>query len=84
MTNGDEEKHRHRRNIQAAKASAQSRKRLAPLRKVVGREIVDSRLIERLECGHDSAAPLMGSIPERRRCLQCLDELEAKVERGEA
>lgn len=84
MTNGDHAEARGRRN--ADQAGKRTRAQRAPLRRVVTRELVDSHLIETLECEHVQAprVPLFGGVsPDRRRCVQCLDELEAAVERGE-
>ena len=85
MTNGEHEEARRRRASDAAKKAAESRKRVAPMRKVVKREVVDSTLIEELECGHihRGTAALFGGAPKSRRCLKCLDELEEAVEKGE-
>lgn len=58
----------------------------APLRKVTDRKLVDNRLVETLECGdvQEPRAPLFGGGgPSRRRCLQCLERLEAAVENGD-
>lgn len=85
MTNGDHAEARRRRNTK--QANKRTRAQRAPLRLVMERRLVDGQLVETLECGHDQAprAALFGGVaPDRRRCVPCLDELEAAVERGEA
>lgn len=84
MTNGDHAQARGRRN--ADQANKKTRAQRAPLRLVTKRELVDNQLVETLECGHVQAPRVQmfgAAAPERRRCVQCLDELEAAVERGE-
>lgn len=56
-----------------------SRLRFAPLRKIVEREIVDSELVETLECGHKHhpRQPLFGGVgPQKRRCIKCLERMD--------
>ena len=83
MTNGDHEEARRLRSQAIAAEAAQARKRLAPLRKVVLRELAGTDLYEALECGHEMVAHaglFGGHLPRRRRCLECLELLEAAVE----
>lgn len=84
MTNGDHAEARRQRSQDAA--ATRTRSQRAPLRRITDRRLVDNRLVETLECGHAQAprVPLFGGVgPEKRRCVKCLEELEAAVERGE-
>ncbi len=83
VSNGDHEANRRERSQAAARGSATSRIRFAPLRKIVERTIIDHQLVETLECKHKQRPrqPLFGGFgPASRRCLQCLDEMTAKAD----
>lgn len=83
MTNGDFEEQRRLRAKVVAQEAALARKRLAPLRKVESRRLVETELCEKLVCGHEFSARaglFGGHLPKRRRCVPCLDLLEAAVD----
>jgi hypothetical protein len=88
MTNGDHAQQREERSRELARSPQRTRKMRAPLRAVTNRELVDNRLVETLECGHiqEPRAVPFGStpLPDRRRCVACLEALEASVENGES
>lgn len=88
VTNGDHEAARRQRSRATAQGSAASPTRTAPLKVVTNREVdADGQLVETLECGHthEARAGLMGTkLSPRRRCVKCLEEMQAAAAEEEA
>ena len=80
MSNGEHAEARRRRSQEVGKRTRAQR---APLRRITERQLVDGHLVETLECGdvQEPRVPLFGGVgPEKRRCLKCLERLEAEAE----